>query len=412
MSKRIKYDIKRLNQYCAENQVNLLEHYNDKPLTKNYIIKGNCIYDKCKNNFEKKFINLIGSGAYCDTCKNIILVEKMKKTFLQKYGAENILHLDFVKEKTNPDKFTYEKLMLYCNERNINLLDDYTHSHLTKKSSIKTKCQALDCNGVVEKVFREIEKRGAYCKACTQQNKTKKIKSTCLERYGAECPLVCDTIQNKMKQTNLNKYGVEHTFQNEIIKNKIKETCLKKYGVEKISQNKEVREKYKNTCLEKYGTEHYSQTEEYKEKYKASIIQKYGVEYLTQNSTIMDKITKSGYSRKEYIFPSGNIGQIQGYEHFALNDLIINEKIDESDIIIGAKNVPEIWYFDNGKKRRYYVDIYIPSQNKCIEVKSTYTYSRYEKNNLLKEEATKKLGYNFEFWIYNQKGEKLRRDML
>jgi len=122
----------------------------------------------------------------------------------------------------------------------------------------------------------------------------------------------------------------------------------------------------------------------------------------------MDKVIKSSYSKKEYKFPSGKVFQIQGYENFALDELIINEKVDESDIIIGSQYVPEIWYFDNsGKKHRYYVDIYIPSQNKCIEVKSLYTYKKNEEINLLKEEATKKLGYNYEFWLYNNKGAKI-----
>jgi len=85
----------------------------------------------------------------------------------------------------------------------------------------------------------------------------------------------------------------------------------------------------------------------------------------------------------------------------------VNEKIHESDIIIGVKNVPEIWYIDeNNIKHRYYADIYIPSQNKCIEVKSTYTYKINENVNLLKKEATIKAGYNFEFWIYDKKGNK------
>jgi hypothetical protein len=60
----------------------------------------------------------------------------------------------------------------------------------------------------------------------------------------------------------------------------------------------------------------------------------------------MGKNVKSSYSKKEYVFPSGRIDQIQGYEHFALDELIINEKIEESDIITGCKNVPEIWYHE------------------------------------------------------------------
>jgi hypothetical protein len=122
----------------------------------------------------------------------------------------------------------------------------------------------------------------------------------------------------------------------------------------------------------------------------------------------MDKVIKSSYSKKEYIFPSGKVEKIQGFENFALDELIINEKINESYIIIGCKNVPEIWYWDdNNKKRRYYVDIYIPSQNRCIEVKSSYTYKINEKINLLKQNAAKELGYKYEIWIYNKKGENI-----
>ena len=84
---------------------------------------------------------------------------------------------------------------------------------------------------------------------------------------------------------------------------------------------------------------------------------------------------------KEYIFPSGNIILVQGDEPYALDELIINENIDETNIITGCKNVPEIWYTDGlGKKHRHYVDIFIPSQNKCIEVKSTWTAEKKKDN--------------------------------
>jgi len=122
----------------------------------------------------------------------------------------------------------------------------------------------------------------------------------------------------------------------------------------------------------------------------------------------MEKQIKSSYSKKEYTFPSGKKENIQGYENFALDELIINEKNDESNIIIGVKNVPEIWYSDeNNIEHRYYVDIFIPSQNKCIEVKSLYTYNKNKKINILKSEAAKKLGFIYEFWIYDNKGNKL-----
>ena len=122
----------------------------------------------------------------------------------------------------------------------------------------------------------------------------------------------------------------------------------------------------------------------------------------------MEQIIKSSFTKKDYIFQSGRIDKIQGYENFALDELIINEKIDESDIITGCKNVPKIWYTDKlGKKHRHYVDIFIPSQNKCIEVKSLWTYKQQINSVLLKQNAAKELGYNYEFWIYDNKGNKL-----
>ena len=88
--------------------------------------------------------------------------------------------------------------------------------------------------------------------------------------------------------------------------------------------------------------------------------------------------------------------------------VIINEEIDESDIITGVANVPEIWYNDDsGKKRRHYVDIFIPSQNKCIEVKSEWTIQFKSSFVFAKQNAAKQLGYNYEIWVYNSKKVKI-----
>jgi hypothetical protein len=91
-----------------------------------------------------------------------------------------------------------------------------------------------------------------------------------------------------------------------------------------------------------------------------------------------------------------------------LDELIVNEKIDESDIITGCKNVPTIWYNDKtGKKHRHYVDIFIPSQNRCIEVKSTWTAEKKKDIIFLKQKAAKELGYKYSIWVYNNKKEKI-----
>jgi DNA repair protein RadC len=100
--------------------------------------------------------------------------------------------------------------------------------------------------------------------------------------------------------------------------------------------------------------------------------------------------------------PSGNIINIQGYEYIALDELLEVEQICENDIITGCKNVPIIWYIDyNEKKRRHFVDIFIPSQNRCIEVKSTWTAKVNNHTIFLKQIAAKELGYKYEIWVYD-----------
>ena len=97
----------------------------------------------------------------------------------------------------------------------------------------------------------------------------------------------------------------------------------------------------------------------------------------------------NSYNKKEYIFPSGNKISYQGYENFAFNELIYKENISENDIITNRKFVPKIWYIDsNNKKHRHFVDIYIPSQNRCIEVKSIWTN---QSKNYVLEKITNRL---------------------
>ena len=139
-------------------------------------------------------------------------------------------------------------------------------------------------------------------------------------------------------------------------------------------------------------------------------VKKYGTEYSIQTTEIMEKASKNAYKLKEYMFPSGRIEKVQGYEHYALDDLIKNENINEIDIFTGCKNVPTIWYNDeNKKKHRHYVDIFIKSQNLCIEVKSNWTAEKKKDNIFLKQKSGKELGYKYEIWIYNCKGIRVEK---
>jgi hypothetical protein len=192
-----------------------------------------------------------------------------------------------------------------------------------------------------------------------------------INKYGVKHISQSQKIKDKKVETSLRNYGVKHPTQTQEIKEKREETIIKKYGVKNAFQSNIIKQKIENSMINKYGVKHISQSQKIKDKKVETSLRNYGVEYPTQNTEIMDKCSKNAYKLKEYILPSGNIIKIQGYENYALDE-ILQDGILEEDIINGCKNVPEIWYEDeNGIKHKHYVDIFIPNQNRCIEIKST-----------------------------------------
>ena len=63
-------------------------------------------------------------------------------------------------------------------------------------------------------------------------------------------------------------------------------------------------------------------------------------------------------------------------------------------------------------KHRHYVDIYIPSINKCIEVKSIWTYELDTDKVLAKQKSAKDLGYQYEIWIFNNKEQLIEHNCV
>ena len=303
--------------------------------------------------------------------------------------------------------YNFLKLETHCNENNIKLLQDYKNIRVNRETTIKAVCLTPDCNNMVNKSFKcFLNNGGCYCLKCVEQNRYNKIKNNCLKKYGVEHFFMSKDIIEKKKKTCLDNYGCENPNQCKEIMEKRKKTCLEKYGFENPNQSKEVMEKRKETCLEKYGVEHCLQSKSVIEKRKATCLEKYGVEHALQNVDIVNKMSKNSYLTKSYILPSGKQINYQGYEHFALNEIINN--IDENDIVTGCKNVPKIRYNDENEKLHYhFVDIFIKSENKCIEVKSTWTFKKNKDKVLLKQKAAKEFGYEYEIWIYNSKGEKI-----
>lgn len=175
--------------------------------------------------------------------------------------------------------------------------------------------------------------------------------------------------------------------------------CLEKHGVVNISQTEQWREKVKRTNLERRGVEWNTQSKEFLETFRNISLKKYGANHPMQNEKVFNSRM---YKLKPYVFPSGKVVQMQGYEWKCLDELLLNE-YQEEDIIVGnveiSDKIGSIYYEHNGKNHRYYPDIYIVSENRVIEVKSTYTVKKDSQINN-KKDAVLKRGLKYSLKIY------------
>jgi hypothetical protein len=162
----------------------------------------------------------------------------------------------------------------------------------------------------------------------------------------------------------------------------------------------------KQTMIEKFGAISYTGTDDYNIRRSATCLERYGVEHPAQSNEIQAKIEKSGHRYKIYTFPSGRQEKVQGYEPFGLNHLL--KTYNEFDIVLGRQHQPEIWYYmpNDDNIHRYFSDIYIPKDKHIIEIKSTYTYAKGNKQGKLKpqEAACKALGYTYTCLVFDDKG--------
>ena len=435
-----RFNYQYLEQFCLEKNIILLKDYSKEKITRESQINGTCNTDNCDEQFERDFRSLIEkNGYFCKKCfdktSNIkrqqTCIEKYKvpciaqvpeikykieQTNIEKYGGKSPYHSLEVQQKgkitclknhgvehsgqskiiqakskktilENKDiehfEYSLESLKIYCNENNIQCIDSFTENDVTRDSNIKYKCIHPNCIEIYEKTFRQLKKTQAYCYQHTTENSSDKFKDTYFKNTGFNHPMHNpEHLQKVTKSLQDTHNNPEKSFK---IRQKTKETNIKNNNVEFPQQSQKIRDKTTQSCINKYGVEHPS-----------------------QNPEIAEKASKNAYKHKDYIFPSGRIDRIQGTEDIALNELLFIEKIDEYDIITSRSLVPEIWWVDETeKKHRYYVDIFIPGQKRCIEAKSTWTAEKKKDCIFIKQQAVKDAGYTCEIWVYNSKGEKV-----
>ena len=297
-----------------------------------------------------------------------------------------------------------EELHLLLSEvRNI-LTNNRSFSFFISKNKIvtdKVKEIYLYNNSVKESVYRLINniESDVLCecgKKCRFLDNNRGYNFFCGDD---KCQYVNEKRKMSIKETFEKKYG-GHPMKSEKTKNKLKKSMFDKYGHDNImkyySEN--------NMIVSPFGLE------SVKEKIKETFEKKYGGHPM-QSDESFEKNLKSRVKFKEYLLPSGKIVKLQGYELFGIEYLL--NKYKECDIIQGVKEINKeiglIYYMQNGKKKKYYTDFYIKSENKIYEVKSIWTYKANINKNILKKEACEQKGINFEFLIFDYKGNRITK---
>lgn len=214
-------------------------------------------------------------------------------------------------------------------------------------------------------------------------------------------------------------------------KDKCKETCLDRFGVEFSGQSDQQKEKSKKTKFERYGDEYYNNStmisvtnlakpreekDEINEKRRLTNLDMHGVENCCLIPGNSSKSNTGNAKIKDYTLPSGQVIGVRGYEPNALDTLL--ESYQESDILLHddySEYQIQVFSYtsDKGRIAKYYPDMYIPSENRIIEIKSQWwwdgngktdeKYTTRLANNLRKRQAVIDAGYNYEVWLYNSK---------
>lgn len=272
-------------------------------------------------------------------------------------------------------KFTQESVREIFEKANCRLLSDYTDS--------TTKMRYICSCGNESLTLIHPFVQGIRCKKCMHA------------RTG---------------ETLLERYGFREIMHNPEFQQKYKNTIKEKYNVSNIFQAQEVKDKMKIANLKKYGVEHHIASKEVKEIIKANVMQNYGVENVSQVAKFRSNWKASNFKIKTMILPSGKEIKYQGFEDaiiiqmleqgVAEDDLYTESELCEKDLM------PEFWYTtEDGKQHRYFPDLFIKSQNRFIEVKSTYTFELDPERVFQKLDCVFFAGYNVSLYILGNKKE-------
>lgn len=283
------------------------------------------------------------------------IVNKQKKTMIQRYGKDNAMKIEQFKEKAL--KTVQER---YGVESNISQSEEIQYR--IRKNSLN--------------------KYNVPHPAMANENR-EKMKQGMIKKYGDECPQRVPELRKKTVNTVNEKYGVDNVFQVEEFKKKQRESTKSRYGVEYSMQSEELRARSRKTNIEKYGAISYVQSDEYLstlitdgskiEEYRkfCSNERDYVIKnWPTSNPSLQDISTAVGIS-------CDSVGE-RAIQHKFTDLISYNRSRMEDDIVnfISIVN-PKLQIVRNSKSiiSPYEIDIYLPELKFGIECNPTCTHN-------------------------------------
>jgi hypothetical protein len=267
-----KYNNEYLQQFCKDNNIELVDDYSKDKITRDSIIRGKCKSDGCCEVFEKNFRQIVESKNFgCLLCVNKIKIQRLTTT---------------KKEQSN---YNIEYLQHFCKENNINLCKDYSKENITRNTIINGKCIYNNCKNDFVKKFTSLEQDKNFgCKYCSVKIKIERSEIKCIQKFGETNAMFSVDIKEKHNKSMTELFNGNPMFLEEI-KLKQQETVYKKYGVKNVSQNEKIKQKKIEMCLINNGTEYPGQNKDIQKKMTETTFKNLGVLHNSQSDEIKQK---------------------------------------------------------------------------------------------------------------------------
>jgi len=306
------------------------------------------------------------------TCSNSCSSFKNKLTKKHKYGYENY---------ANAEKGKKTKLERYGDEN---------YNNIEKGKKTKLERYGDENYNNIEKIKEtNIKNYGVHCTFLSTEV-IEKIRNTNLLKFGNSDFRKSEYVKNKKEKTFLNRYGVTSYMKTDDFKKKSKETSLERYGFDNPNKSEVIKNKKVKSMLSKYGYISNSQTELSKERLRKTNLERYGVEYPMQLLEFFEKQERNARKVEKY-------NESLYYQGSYEKDFL--DYINNLGMLDNIKRGPIIDYKIDGKNKKYFPDFYYEDMNLIIEIKSSYYFKKYYKNNISKMGKCIEDGYNFIFII-------------